>query len=756
MLIARAEGQGGFTPPLIESAVTRQFDQVDALLTDELWDEAIDRLESIQAEHGGKLIAIAPGRFVTVAEKCQQRLVALPPEGLSIYRQRSDAVAERLLTEGVDRLDSDRLTEVVEEFLATTSGAPACIALGELYLSHGWVDAARRLLERATPLATGPAGESAGAVMTTLDTDLDPAPFSRAWRSLDRPTVVAAVADDRDVARALTRLASCDLQEGALERAVGLRRLLEALCPACEGRIAGRPQSLASTLEMLTSAARVNAEATVLPGERLGPLVAWRWRHALFERMARQRLTQLARQRQQQLFQRQLGIVQRRGLNAARAVSVCPAVAGERVVWIESGKLQGIDRPTGESVEIPTPEDWTSPTPGGVASAGGANNLGGWRVDGGLVIRGGRVRVLNNRGRLTELPAPTVSWVGSPVVRGEVAYGRVSRREIQVIGSNRRRSTVEESLVGIDLSREGKLVFEAQAKALTTGGEPAAFAGGPIVDGDRLYAFITPRTNRGAVSLVCYQLAPQREVWRTSLGAGAASRSPRDLNTLLRHGDTVYACTAAGGVLALDADTGRIRWATEYTGPPSTPRRVGALPRQLLVRAGVLYAAPADACVLVALNASSGATTWSAELAEAAEVVWATPEVVVVAGESLEWRDAATGALRHAFPDSRHAGLVGVGRTAVVGNELFWPGRNAVHAIDARTGRFTRPEIPTAGLSDGPIDAYAAGDELLLVGPTAFALRSGEPAPAEPVLGRLRPTEDAIRPGGARALIAVR
>ena len=43
-----------------------------------------------------------------------------------------------------------------------------------------------------------------------------------------------------------------------------------------------------------------------------------------------------------------------------------------------------------------------------------------------------------------------------------------------------------------------------------------------------------------------------------------------------------------------------------------------------------------------------------------------------------------------AWPESEHAGIRGMGRGVVAGNEIFWPTRTEIYVIDPKTGAQTR------------------------------------------------------------------
>ncbi|HEX5470498.1 MAG TPA: hypothetical protein VFW73_01365, partial [Lacipirellulaceae bacterium] len=87
------------------------------------------------------------------------------------------------------------------------------------------------------------------------------------------------------------------------------------------------------------------------------------------------------------------------------------------------------------------------------------------------------------------------------------------------------------------------------------------------------------------------------------------------------------------------------------------------------------------------------------------------------------------------WPQSTHAGIRGMGRGVVAGNEIFWPTRHRVYTLDANTGAQTRSPIDLAPLAGGANLVAADGrlvvagyDKLMVLGrPTKVAQEPREP-----------------------------
>lgn len=83
------------------------------------------------------------------------------------------------------------------------------------------------------------------------------------------------------------------------------------------------------------------------------------------------------------------------------------------------------------------------------------------------------------------------------------------------------------------------------------GGAPAA---GPLLRDDRI--FVATQGRNGGVA--AYRLDSGRPAWHARVGDIGA--------TPVLHGDALYAATVEGGVVSLDASSGRIRWRTRVAG----------------------------------------------------------------------------------------------------------------------------------------------------------------------------------------------
>src|SRR5690606_35534063 len=78
------------------------------------------------------------------------------------------------------------------------------------------------------------------------------------------------------------------------------------------------------------------------------------------------------------------------------------------------------------------------------------------------------------------------------------------------------------------------------------------------------------------------------------------------------------------------------------------------------------------------------------------------------------------------------AGVEGVGRGCVAGNEIFWLTRDAIFAIDLKTGSQTRPPIPLEPLRGGGANVTPLRDHLVATTATKLSVLGPDPPSAPP------------------------
>ena len=160
-----------------DSATKTHLERVRAFVANEQWDEAVETLRRSWKTMATRLWPPRCSRtcrttstgnrppttrcrfrrhyelrhYLNLRDYCQLQLAGMPAGGLALYRDRVDPQAKKLFDEAVANRDSDRLTEVVDQFFASSWGDNACYLLGELALEQGDYRQARESWQRIMP-----------------------------------------------------------------------------------------------------------------------------------------------------------------------------------------------------------------------------------------------------------------------------------------------------------------------------------------------------------------------------------------------------------------------------------------------------------------------------------------------------------------------------------------------------------------------------------------------------------------------------
>jgi outer membrane protein assembly factor BamB len=253
---------------------------------------------------------------------------------------------------------------------------------------------------------------------------------------------------------------------------------------------------------------------------------------------------------------------------------------------------------------------------------------------------------------------------------------------------------------------------------------------------------VTPRAY-----VACFDAATGAQQWRTAIGAadtpsgGEGDEITHNLLTLVE--DRIYFNTNLGLVAALEAESGDLCWISRYerfagkAAPASlaAPLHFDRDPSPCVYHDGLLIVAPSDAAPFFALDAVTGKLVWEQnEPPDVLHVIGVVGKNLIVSGKRIAAVDVLSGRLDWVWPESEQAGVRGMGRGVIAGNEIFWPTRNEIYALDPKSGAQTRSPISLKPLEGGSNLAASQGrlvvagyDGLMLLGPA----NSAAPTPPE-------------------------
>jgi outer membrane protein assembly factor BamB len=684
---------GPFTPRLdlsdaiqvdeADAATRTHLERVKAFVANQQWDEAVEILWQVPETHGERMLPVSDWQFINVRDYCHLQLASLPPEALQLYRDRVDAQARRWYDEGVRRRDVDALRHVVQHFFCSSSGDDALLALGDLAFEAGNAGQARGYWVRILPpdywaRVAPPVVRTNGSPVWLLypDTDLDRA----AVRA--RLLLAAIVEGDRE-------LAERDLDVFRRE------------CGAARGKMGGREVNYAEFLdELFATSAEWPAERTdrqwptfagsldrtkVYPqAVEIGSIA---WEAGLPELSAAESsLTAGARR-----------VAEKRD----QLLSYHPVVVDNLVLVNTVDDVRAYDLATGEPKWVESPEQpYFYKLPGD-------------RTD--LTLDSGRTVAALGAPRctLTVYNRRVYARLGSPLT---------SRSNDQPL---RKRSHV----VCLDLDDEGSLIWNvSDALGDDANDRTWAFEGSPVVDGDGVYVAMRRSGVRPQEYVACLDPENGRLKWRRLIcGAETPAQGQEEIthNLLTLHAGTLYANTHLGAVAALDTRDGDIQWITRYqrTRQVEFGKRPKHFYRDLtpcVYYHGLLFVAPADSELLLALDAPTGLLVWPTWFAgDVVHLLGVIDGKLVASGDKLWWFDALRGKVvsppgsprAECFPEG--GSPKGVGRGLLAAGKVYWPTWDKIYVFDQQADRQLYPiDLRVRGAAGGNL--VLAGDTLLI------------------------------------------
>lgn len=645
--------QESFTLDL-DNTVAKRLATIQDFAVQNQWDRVATLLKQTIEENNDKLVSMAPGWYVSVNRFCQCQTAVLPPAGLTACRQQVDHLAQEWLA------DADRLATTDPE----GSRASLLRIIHQAFGSSHSPAALRRLAEQSFEQADYSAARTYWEMLLPASSSLRGAAGLGLLRQPEVPT---------DAAQIRACLVLCSLYSGNRSRAEQELAALRRADGQAVGQLAGREGLL---VDLLT------------------------------EEFARHQADQ-----------------RKQGANSVRF---------DRLIW---------------SVTIPSPINREVPFLRPVAASGSisrflpAATANGLYVSNGEAVfafdpRTGQARWPVADAAPDESQTAMIHRLADPIppkrpvhgvsmqlltLQGDLLYARLGS---PFTGKARQEAHVHSELVALDVGRgEGKLVWRAVAEeidredplSLTA---PWCFEAAPAVASGRVIAVIRRSLPQEQINVVCFDADHSRLLWNQRIGITVAAtdeavNSTSQLQPVIAE-DSVFVSTDAGAIAALDLLSGKPRWVRTYPtedrfNSSAAPRRVGHTPP--VYHDGVLYVAPLDSKLLLAIHAESGLLLWQREWPDPIRyILGASGETLVVQGHSL-W-GVATRTGEFAWPE-RCVGFhdpegYSFGRGALSGETIWWPNRDELWEVSATTGQILRRLELRASLS-------ASGGDLLQV-----------------------------------------
>jgi outer membrane protein assembly factor BamB len=715
-------------PPRIDvvsGPTAARLEQARSLAADENWDEAVDIYRSLLAEDSQRVVVVDENRYISLRTYCHLQLSSLPADALAAYRRHVDPLAEQWYRDGIVHRDEALLRRIVDELFCSVWGDDALLALGEMALERADYAAARRWWLQISPLLRGPNGLAPWFTLHNIDLNAHWPEVERRWLVRPQPPTWLAYPDTQfDLADVRARLLLVSLRAGQRDRAALELDMFRRFHPQAVGRLGGQDGPYVAALErLLTSASEWPAEprhrdwptfagspSRSSAAAPLGPILVPEW--AMPVNLAPPKFNRVTPRMN---VGGPLGDLiddepQAAVRESQRPLCCFPIVVDGAVVFGDANGIRAVDVASGEPV---------------VTSDG----------------------TLYRNDSLDEPRLPTRFAAGAAVARGVprytltaddgVVYGRVGQLATTRLEAGD--APAGDRLIGLDLSRDGLLTFSARPR-------DAAWSidGVPVSDGRRVFVAMRHSDVTPHAYVACYDASSGSQLWRTSIGsadtpaAGRGDEITHNLLTLVD--DRIYFNTNLGVVAAVDTEDGRICWLHRYErlrGEKFTSGLPGPLhfdrdPSPCLYHDGLLIVAPSDAPTIFALDAHTGQMIWATDkLPDGLHLLGVVERNLIVGGNRLAALDVRSGSVRFVWPESEHAGIRGMGRGAIAGEEVFWPTRHEIYVIHAVTGQRTRTPISLRPISENGANLAAAHGRLIVAGYDkliAFADADGKPS----------------------------
>jgi outer membrane protein assembly factor BamB len=703
---------------VIPGATAARLDQARQLAAARNWDEAIDIYRELAADKSDRVVALDSHQYLSLRNYCHLQIARFPKEGLDAYRRRVDGSAEKLYRDGLANRDEGMLCRVVDEFFCSSWGDDALMALGELALERGDYATARRTWEQISPLLAAPNGIPMWLALRDIDLNTKWSEVERRWQTRKKPADCLAYPDTQlELSEVRARLVLASIRAGELDRAALELQIFRHLHPNAIGQFGGQKENLVVALERLLSAAHewpaqpssidwptfAGSHSRSRVAARIGPDLVPVWKEPI-------PLTLPKYVRSVRLVQGGAGgnTLAKDEPNTAvresqRPLSCYPIVTGNVILFADGIGVHAADLASGKPL----------------ITANGLLHRNDSADD-----KGGQAPLGVAGGIAYGVPRLTLD------ATDDVVYARVG-----TLATSRAQATqaaASDRIIGLDLRREGLLKFQSPREDGAW-----AFDGAPVSNGCRVFVAmrhsdITPRAY-----VACFDAATGVRQWRTPIGAadtisgGAADEITHNLLTLVEN--RIYLNTNLGLVAALDADNGDICWISRYdrligktlTLGSAVPLHFDRDPSPCVCHDGLLFVAPSDAPTIFALDADTGKMVWQQnQLPDALQLLGVFGEHLIASGERIAALDISSGHVEWAWPESDRAGIRGMGRGVVAGNEIFWPTRTEIIAIDPKTGAQSRPPISLSPLVGGANLVASQGrlivagyDKLFMLGP---------------------------------------
>lgn len=671
-----------------DSAAVKKLSAARDFIAAGEWNDALDLLKQIVEQHGERVLAVSPGRYVNVQAYCDLLLSNLPAEGLRVYRARIDPQARQWFEAGRSTGDEELLLRVVRQAFASSYADDALLLLGDIAWERGEFSRARNYWRKLIPLATAPG--QLPRVVSYPDSTLDPANIR-------------------------ARLVLCSFLTGNAIRGDWELESFAALHPQAEGTLAGRTGNLVQLVRELSATVRGNRlsrdddEMSTFAGSANRNK---NWPHAVDVGAPAWSIVLPFPAFLPESAERQLQFY---GNEPPRHF---PVVFQNHVFVSDETSVYAWNVNKGEAAWSADP---TTVNPKKAYERAAIYRL---------PLEVGRGTAVYKTAGLPQY-APTVA-------QGRL-YARLGSLTNRRFGPDNASQQPSSYLVCLDLAKEGKPVWDPiSADQIVSDKGSWMFEGAPIVENDRMYVGLRRGSPQPQENIVCLDAVTGRLLWNRKVCSGRAAFGDdvQEINhqLLTLADDRLFSCTNMGAVVALDARDGSFLWGASYLHVEAESlrafnRRQTHGPNPCLFYDGTLISAPTDAESVFAFDSETGLLKWQRPLpGHVHALLGAGQGRAIAAGDQLWGLDIDTGQVVWTV-GSRDPEGFGYGRGLLAEEFVYWPTRDELLVVNQSKGAIHR-RIPLAtrqtsggnlAMSRGVL--FIAGRDRL----TAFSSTGGPP-----------------------------
>lgn len=221
-----------------------------------------------------------------------------------------------------------------------------------------------------------------------------------------------------------------------------------------------------------------------------------------------------------------------------------------------------------------------------------------------------------------------------------------------------------------------------------------SICGTPLVAGDRIYATGYQNNNNTELHLLAVGSNDGRVIWSTSLGTSQTDQSQMYYRrtaqpSILMHGDALYVDTQQGGLAAVGAAKGDLRWgfnydaeapSTQYWNNPNPGLETLGPP---LLHNGILYVKGMRSSRLCAIDLAAARLVWERPVSKSAVVLSIDGQRLLLGGDELSMLDLDTNRLAWV---TRLPLATGWTRAAVTKNRVYQFTPRGIFVLDKQTG----------------------------------------------------------------------